>query len=153
MKARSFFFLAASLVGFLSPSARAQISVVVDGVNTAVQTKFTFWVDPASSRLTVEVDNRSMGTQHTRGTVTGFGFNLPTGDGADVPLLSQSWALNPAKHNTTPWSVVDNFQVKNTAAYRTDVGVWTKLSNPSKHGPRQHPPERCPPRRCRDLRF
>ena len=135
MKERSFLLVASAILGlFAASSAQAQLVTFVSGVNTPVKTKFTFWVDPATDRLTIEVDNRYIGEQHAKGTVTGFGFNLPTGNGADVTLLSQTWTVNAANHSTTKWSVVDDFQAKNSANYQTEVGVWSKLSPSGNHG-------------------
>lgn len=125
MKARSFFSLASLTLGLFASSASAQLTGFVEGISTEVRAKFTFWVDPVENTLTVEIDNRYQGAQHTRGTITAFGFDTPFAGAGGFTLLSQTWNVLGSWHRRDTWSVATPFAIKNQPFWTTEVGVRT----------------------------
>jgi hypothetical protein len=73
---------------FLGAFSLAKAQLYVATGNTGVTTSFNFTVDPVLNRLTVLVDNTHAGAGGITGTVTSFGFNIPSSLAGTGSLLS-----------------------------------------------------------------
>jgi len=77
------------LTGLLAAAvtaAHAQLYTAV-GASTGVETSFNFTLDPTLNRLTVLVSNTEAGPGGVTGTLTSFGFNVPTSLVASASLV------------------------------------------------------------------
>ena len=78
---------AASALLRLAAVANAQLYIAT-GSASGVSTSFDFSIDPVLNRVTVVVDNTHPGIAGVTGTVTSFGFNIPSSLAGTGSLLS-----------------------------------------------------------------
>jgi hypothetical protein len=106
------------LAAFLGGFSIAQAQLYVATGNTGVTTWFNFSVDPVLNRLTVVVDNTHAGAGGVGGTVTSFGFNIPSSLAGTGSLISATGV--PAE----TWSFFEPYDLNAGGnVFQQDVGA------------------------------
>jgi hypothetical protein len=105
--------IAASALLGLAAAANAQLYIAT-GSASGVSTWFNFTIDPVLNRVTVVVDNTHPGLGGVTGTVTSFGFSIPTALAGTGSLISTTGV--PAG----TWSF---FEPYNLNLFDQDVGA------------------------------
>jgi hypothetical protein len=101
--------LAIFLSGTLCTHAELYMPV---GTNTGVTAHFNFTVDSLLNQVVLQVDNRHAGVGGVTGTITSFGFAVPTDLAASGTLISQSWdILMPGRTEPAPWTVTQPYVI------------------------------------------
>jgi len=100
---------------------------LVEGRSTGVSSAFEFTIDPVSNRLTVVIDNTQATSDGVTGTITSFGFNVPTSLIASTTLVSQTWnTLTLGRTEPADWKVVAPYNLNaGGGGYAQDAGVIT----------------------------
>lgn len=111
------FIIALFATGLLASVASAQL-YVVEGGTTGVKAKFTFTIDDVLDRVTVDIDNTILGVGDAKGSITGFGFNVP--DSLNLGLISFT-ATGGAGFNVNSWVLGSPFDLE--PGFDQDFGV------------------------------
>jgi hypothetical protein len=98
-------FVAALLLG-CTAAANAQLYIATG--SSGATTWFNFTLNSTLNQVTVEVDNTHAGLGGAYGTVTSFGFNVPTGFAATGSLLSMSGVPDGTWNYFSPYNL-NNF--------------------------------------------
>ena len=105
-------FATCALLG-IAAAAHAQLYVATG--SSGVTTYFNFTLDPSLNQVTVLVDNTHAGAGGITGTVTSFGFNVPTS------LLGTGSLLSTA--GDVPAGIWSFFEPYNLNHFNQDVGA------------------------------
>lgn len=103
---------------FFGAIVAAQAQLYIATGSTGVTTWFDFTIDPTLNRVTVLVDNTHPGTGGATGTVTSFGFNIPS------TLVGTGSLLSSVGVPAGTWSFFEPYDLNAGGnAFQQDVGA------------------------------
>jgi len=125
------FFSSVALLG-LATATHAQLYIAT-GKNTGVTTRFNFDFNSVLNQVTVQVDNTFAGVGGVTGTLTSFGFNIPT------HLVNTGSLLSATGVPDGTWKFFSSYDISvGGNDFKQDVGAGSGKKNENggdpKHG-------------------